>query len=189
MSCLELGHIEGVAEMEAFNSTTIDWRLSPDDEWRQGTSDRPHRLSQPENEQVSSWSKAIGRSDRSCANGQDYATYGLPASGRRLPAHRRAREARSTLAAGVIYDQLAAAGHLRRHCPVLRRTRNSTNTWSGNKDYGQVLVNADYWDEDHVTELADRIDDRWSRWTKTPGASSPIRTSTSSRIRWTASSS
>src|SRR5512139_1677621 len=32
----ELGRVEGVKEIEGFNTATIDWRLSPNDEWRQG---------------------------------------------------------------------------------------------------------------------------------------------------------
>ena len=32
----QLGKTPGVTEIEAFNNTTIEWRLTPEDEWQQG---------------------------------------------------------------------------------------------------------------------------------------------------------
>ena len=31
-----LGHVEGVVEVEGFQQTTLEWRLSPDDRWTPG---------------------------------------------------------------------------------------------------------------------------------------------------------
>jgi hypothetical protein len=38
----ELGQVDGVEEIEGYNTATIEWRLSPDE--------RPHRLREPEHE-------------------------------------------------------------------------------------------------------------------------------------------
>ena len=41
---LTLRKVEGVAGMEGFSNTTIEWRLSPEKKWTAGGADGAHRL-------------------------------------------------------------------------------------------------------------------------------------------------
>jgi putative ABC transport system permease protein len=151
----ELGHVKGVKEIEGFNTATIDWRLSPNDEWRQGglnaridyKDQKMNRL-----ELISGdWPRG-----REVINGQDYQAYGIPSSGV-VYIRTDEREGPVKIGNGTIYDQLTQPATFGGNAQFYV-DQEFYEYLMGNKDYGRAMVNADYWQEDHVTEIGDRLD-------------------------------
>jgi putative ABC transport system permease protein len=151
----ELRRVPGVAEIEGFNSVTIEWRASPQEEWRQGTlTARIDYRNQSMNrlELISGeWPHG-----REVANGQEHLTYGIPAEGV-VYIRTNEREQAVRIGTGKIYDQLAAPATFGGQAQFYV-DQEFYEYLVGNKNYGRALVKADRWDEDYVTQVADRLD-------------------------------
>jgi len=152
---IELGQVDGVEEIEGFNTATIDWRLSPDEEWRQGGLNARNDY---ENQIMNRLELLSGEwpHGREVANGQDSLAYGIPASGV-VYIRTDEREGAVRIGNSKIYDQLTQPATFGGTAQFYV-DQEFYEYLVGNKDYGRALVNADYWDEDHVTEIGDRLD-------------------------------
>jgi putative ABC transport system permease protein len=152
---LELGRVEGVTQIEGFNTTTIDWRLSPNDEWRQGSLNARVDYKKQEMNKLEllagEWPHG-----REVANGQDHLAYGIPASGV-VYIRTDEREGAVKIGDGTIYDQLTAPATFGGTAQFYV-DQEFYEYLVGNKDYGRAIINADYWDKDHVTQIGDRLD-------------------------------
>jgi putative ABC transport system permease protein len=152
---IELGQVEGVAEIEGYNTTTIDWRLSPTEDWRQGGLNA--RIDyQAQNMNQLELMSGEWPHGREAANGQDHLAYGIPASGT-VYIRTDEREVPVKIGTGKIYDQLTAPATFGGTAQFYV-DQEFYEYLVGNKDYGRALVNADYWEEDHATEVGDRLD-------------------------------
>jgi putative ABC transport system permease protein len=152
---LELGHVEGVTQIEGYNTTTIDWRLSPDEDWRQGGLNARDDY---EDQKLNKLELSAGEwpQGREVANGQDYLAYGLPASGI-VYIRTDERESAVKIGSGQIYDQLTQPATFGGNAQFYV-DQEFYEYLVGNKDYGRAMVNADYWEEEHATEVGDRLD-------------------------------
>jgi putative ABC transport system permease protein len=160
---IELGHVPGVAEIEGFNNTTIEWRLSPDEEWRQGgltaRIDYTHQNMNRLELMAGEWPHG-----KEVANGQDHLAYGIPASGT-VYIRTDERESEIHLGTGKIYDQLTNPATFGGTAQFYV-DQEFYEYLVGNKDYGRAMVKADHWDEDYVTEVGDRLDAEAKRMDK-----------------------
>jgi putative ABC transport system permease protein len=151
----ELGQVDGVEEIEGYNTATIEWRLSPDEEWKQGGLNA--RIDY-ENQNMNRLELVSGEwpHGRQAANGQDHLAYGIPASGV-VYIRTDERETVVKLGSGKIYDQLTAPASFGGQAQFYV-DQEFYEYLMGNKDYGRAMVRADYWEEEHVTEIGDRLD-------------------------------
>lgn len=163
---IQLEQVDGVAELEPFNTVTIDFRASPNAEWRQGSLNaRIDYDSQKMN--VLDLFEGSWPRDQELALGQDWAVYNLPREGV-IYIRTDEREVAVPVGSGVVYDPLAAPATFG-GTPQFYVDQTYYEYLVGNKDYGRVMVRADYWEEDHVTEVADQIDARLEQMDKDSG--------------------
>lgn len=152
---IELGQVKGVTEIEGYNTVTIDWRLSPDEEWRQGTLSARNDY---ENQNMNKLELIAGEwpHGHEVANGQDYMAFGIPDSGK-VFIRTDERETAIKIGSGQIYDQLVQPAFFGGDAQFYV-DQEFYEYLVGNKDYGRAIINADHWDEEYVTEIADRLD-------------------------------
>jgi putative ABC transport system permease protein len=144
----------GVKEIEGFSSTTIEWRLTPDQDWKQGglnmREDYSHqRLNKLELIQ-GDWpvEKSIG-----IQNGSD-SYFGIKLGDSiYLRINDREFHIRSN---GILYNQLSQPAYLGGSAQFYV-TRDDYERMVGNRDFNNILVAAPVWDEKAVQELADRL--------------------------------
>jgi putative ABC transport system permease protein len=140
----------GVQEIEGFSTTTIEWRLSPNDEWKPGgLTMRPDYQNQVLNKLElvkGEWptDKAIG-----IENGSD-SFFGINLG---APVYLRINDRefyiRST---GVLYNQLSQ--------PATFGGTAQFYVTIGDRDFNRLLVTAPVWNEKSVQDLADRLQNR-----------------------------
>lgn len=156
---ITLAHIDGVAEIEGFNSATIEWKVRPEDEWKPGgltaradyTKQNMNRLELVEGD----WPHG-----RVAASGQDALAYGIPDNST-IMLRVNDKEFRVPLE-GKIYDQLAAPATFGGTAQFYV-DQEFYEYMVGDRNYGRLLIKAPVWDEEAVTELADRVEDRIKR--------------------------
>lgn len=147
----------GVKDIEGFSSTTIEWRLTPDQEWKQGgltmRADYQHqRLNKLELVQ-GDWpvDKSIG-----IENGSD-AYFGIKLGDSiYLRINDREFHIRSN---GILYNQLAQPAFLSGPAQFYV-TRDDYERMVGDRDFNRILVTAPVWDEKAVQDLGDRLQKR-----------------------------
>lgn len=158
--------VQGVAEVEPFNSVTIDYRSSPDEEWRQGTLnarvDYNVQLMNKLELFEGNWP-----SGHELAHGQDWAAFKLPRQGV-VYIRTDEREAAVPIGSGIVYDPLAPPATFGGTAQFYV-DQAYYEYLVGNKDYSRLMFRADYWDEDHVTAVADRADKRIEQMGKDSG--------------------
>lgn len=159
-------HVDGIAEVEPFNSVTIDYRSSPDEEWRQGNLNArvDYDLQLMNKLELVEGDWPIGSE---LAHGQDYAVFNLPRQGV-VYIRTDEREAAVPVGSGVVYDPLAPPATFGGTAQFYV-DQTYYEYLVGNKDYSRLMFRADYWDEDHVTEVADRADRRIEQMDKDSG--------------------
>lgn len=160
-----LSRVSGVAEIEAYNSTTIEWRLSPSEDWRQGglTARADY-----ENQGMNRLELIKGEwpYDRKAVAGNDATFHGTP-MGTTVYLRANNREFQTEII-GELYDQLsqpATFGGLAQFYV----NQDYYEYIVGNRNFGRVLVKADHWDEDYVTQIADQFDRELERMGKDSG--------------------
>jgi putative ABC transport system permease protein len=153
---LNLNHIEGVKEVEGFNNANIEWRLNTDGEWKVGTitarSDYRDQNMNKLDLLEGDWPK-----EKIVANGQDFQVFGIPQNGE--IEFRIDNKIYKIQLEGKIYDQLVQPATFGGTAQFYV-SQDYYEYLEGDKDFSRVMVKADYWDEDHVTAIADSIDDR-----------------------------
>ena len=149
-----LRHVEGVETIEGFSNSTIEWRLTPEGEWLQAGLTA---LADYENQQLNKLELSSGEWPQeevmSVELGSD-SFYGIPIDG---VVYLRVddREVEVNIN-GVVYNTLsqpAAFGGTAQ----FYTTMDYYEYLVGNRDFGRLNVTAPVWDEDAVTELADRL--------------------------------
>ncbi len=156
---ITVGHIDGVNEYEGFNSATVEWRVKPEDEWEQGTLTARTDFSDQNMNRLElvdgGWP-----SGKIAAVGQDALIFGIPDN---APITMRIDNKEYPVqTSGKIYDQMVAPAQFGGTAQFYV-DQDYYEYLVGDKDFGRLLIKAVEWDEDKVTELADRIDDRLRR--------------------------
>ncbi len=152
-----LQNVSGVKDIEGTNSSVIEWRLSPDSEWRQGGLNfRSDYSNQKMNilELISgSWPK---ENVAVIEQGSD-SFFGIPTDGEvYLRIDDRVRKIKI---GGVIYNaysQPAYFGGTAQFYVTQETFENLTDV----KNYSQLMVNAPQYDEENVKDLADRLQEK-----------------------------
>jgi putative ABC transport system permease protein len=147
---------DGVASIEGKASTFIEWRSTPQEEWRQASlSSRADYKNQELNKLEllnGEWPR-----DEWMAVGQDAASFGV-SPGQEIYLRVNDRETKVKLV-GTLYDQLVQpaifGGWLQ-----LYATSDYYEELVGKSGFNQVQVSAAEYDEAAVTDLADRLQER-----------------------------
>jgi putative ABC transport system permease protein len=149
-----LRRVDGVSQVEGMSTTTIEWRLKPGDEWRQGgLTARTDYQDMPLNtyELVSGdWPHGkVLSADR----GSD-SFFGIPIPGK-VYLRVNDREVQVQIG-GMLYNAITTPAYFGGSAQFYA-TQVEYDRLVGNSDYGQLMVNAPVWDEPAVTALADRV--------------------------------
>jgi putative ABC transport system permease protein len=163
----ELAHIKNVAEIEGMNNATIEWRLKPTDEWKQGglTARADYndmvmdKLTLVEGDWPHDETVLIGQGDDGF--------FGLPKHG---DVYLRYDDKVYVLHVdGVLYNEFQQPASFGGTAQFYV-DKEYYDKIIGNLDYGQLLVRADFpFDEKKVGELADRIQDRLEKSNRESG--------------------
>jgi putative ABC transport system permease protein len=152
-----LKHEAGVQAIEGFSSTTIEWRLNPNDEWKPGglnmRADYQHQELNKLELVQGDWptDKVIG-----IENGSD-SFFGIKLGDSvYLRINDREFHVRST---GVLYNQLSQPATFGGTAQFYV-TRDDYERMVGNRDFNRILVTAPVWNEKDVQALADRLQNR-----------------------------
>jgi putative ABC transport system permease protein len=152
-----LRKVDGVVAMEGMGNTIIEWRLSPEDEWRQaGLSARVDY----ENQELNKLDLVEGNwpTDDVLAIGQDAeAFFGIP-SGGEIYVKLNEREFKVQLD-GTVYDQLVQPAFLG-GMAQLYTTQDFYAKLVGPFGFNRIMLSAAEYDENSVTELADRFQEK-----------------------------
>lgn len=154
---IALRDVDGVVDVEGMGNTIIEWRHSPEDEWRQaGLSARVDY----ENQELNKLDLVEGNwpTDDVLAIGQDAeAFFGIP-SGGEIYVRLNGREFKVKLD-GTVYDQLVQPAFLG-GMAQLYTTQDFFAKLVGPYGFNRIMVSAAEYDEEAVTELADRFQEK-----------------------------
>jgi putative ABC transport system permease protein len=161
-----LQHEDGVAVMEASSSAIIEWRLNPDDEWKQASLNARADYEHQKLNKLDLW-EGKWPSGKVVATGQDGNTYfKIPAQGQvyfRINEH-----VYNIKVEGVVYDSLVQPAVFGGTAQFYA-SQEFYEYLTDSSDYNQVMVSAAQWDEDAVTELADRLQAKLEKQGKDSG--------------------
>ena len=152
-----LRKVPGVTDIEGLSSEIIEWRVSPDQDWRSGTLvarvDYPNQRLDMIELMKGDWPE----DERLAIENADDTVFGMPVSGQvYLRINNRVHQMQT---GGMLYNQrinpATFAG-----TPYYYATQETFEKLLGTRDYNQIMVNAAQWDEDAVTELADALQSR-----------------------------
>ncbi len=153
---IAIGKMEGIEEVEGALNTTIEWRISPKDEWASG---QLTARADYNNQKLNKLELAEGNwpHDRVFAIETGHEShFNIP--DRKLTIRVGGREHQIQLD-GVVYNQLANpvsfGGNM-----LLYTTRERFEELTGIRDFDQLMANAAEYDEESVTALADQIQER-----------------------------
>ncbi|MFC2054549.1 ABC transporter permease [Chloroflexota bacterium] len=159
---------EGVEDVEGFSSTTIEWRLHPDDEWTQGglnaradfQDQRINKLELIEGD----WPL-----DEIMLVGQDAeAFFGIPKFGQ---VYLRVDDKEYQVQFdGMVYSMFTQPAYFGGTAQFYT-TRDNYDKLVGSRDFNQIYVStaAGEYDEDTAAELADRLQDKLEKQGKDSG--------------------
>lgn len=160
-----LSKVDGVDVIEGWSYATIEWRLSPEEEWNQaGLNTRADYENQKLNK-LELW-EGDWPADEILAVGQDSNVFGIPASGM-IYIRADEREYQVQLG-GKVYDQLVQPA-IFGGTAQFYTSQDHYEYLFGNSDFNRLLVAAAKWDEDAVTDLADRLQEKLEKQGKDSG--------------------
>ncbi len=152
-----LEDVDGVVTLEGLSNTIIEWRLHPDEEWRQATLSARADYEDQKLNQLELMSGGWPE-DETLAIGQDAeAFFGIPPGGE-IYLRVNDREYKAQLG-GTVYDQLIQPAFLG-GMAQLYASQDYFAKMVGPYGYNWILVSAAEYDEDAVTELADRLQEK-----------------------------
>ncbi len=153
---IALGKMEGVEEVEGALNTTIEWRISPEDEWASG---QLTARADYDNQKLNKLELAEGNwpHDRVFAVETGHESH-FNVPDRKLTIRVDGREHPVQLD-GVVYNQLANPVNFGGNM-LLYTTRERFEELTGVRDFDQLMANAAEYDEEAVTVLADQIQER-----------------------------
>ncbi len=152
-----LKNVDGITQIEGISSTYIEWRKSPEDDWRQaGFSARTDY----ENQILNQLDLVNGQwpEGETLAIGQDAEAFFGIAPGEKIYIKLNDREIQVSLD-GTVYDQLVQPAFLG-GMAQLYASRDLYNEFVGPYGYNQILLSAAEYDEEEVGLLADRFQEK-----------------------------
>jgi putative ABC transport system permease protein len=154
---LSLRKVEGVADLDAFSFSTIEWRLRPDQEWSPaGLTARIDYQDQHLNKVELVDGEWPSDETLGIENGSD-AFFGIHLGD---TVYLRINDRQYTLpATGVMYYQLNTPAYLGGTAQFYV-TPEMYERMTGARDFSRILVSAPAWDETAVKELGDRLQNR-----------------------------
>ncbi len=157
---LVLGREDGVVEIEGTSATIIEWRKSPDEEWQQaGLNSRADYQNQELNKlelMNGNWPE-----DETLALGQDAEAFYGVSPGDQVYLRVNDREYTVQMG-GTVQDQLVQPAFLGGMVQFYT-TRDYFEKMVGSRDFNRILFSAAEYDEDAVTELANRVQEKLER--------------------------
>jgi len=160
-----LGKEDGVAVIEGWSSATIEWRANPDDEWQQGSVNSRSDYENQKLNRLDLWEGNWPEDDK-IAVGQDSGTYGIPSSGQIF--FRVNEREYKVKVSGTVYDSLATPAVFG-GTPQFFVTQEYYEYLLDEEGFNRALVAAFEWDEDAVTELADRLQEKLEKQDRDSG--------------------
>jgi putative ABC transport system permease protein len=161
-----LSREDGVEQIEGLSSTTIEWRLSPDDEWQQGG---VTMRADYENQQLNMLELVSGEwpTDEVLSAGQDAETFfGIPSQG---TIYMRVNETEHQIQlGGMIYSMFAAPAYFGGTAQFYI-TQEYYQKLVGSGDYNQLYVSMSDYSEDRAIALADQLQDKLEKQGKDSG--------------------
>jgi len=152
-----LKRVEGVSQIEGFSTTTIEWRLSQQDEWQPGGLNARADYDQ---QQLNKLELVSGQwpQDKVMLVEQGSDTFfGIPPTGQ-VYLRVQEREALVQLG-GLVYARLSTPAYFGGTAQFYA-AREYYERLVGNGDFGQLMITAPHWDEAAVTRLADRLQEK-----------------------------
>ncbi len=163
---LVLKRVEGVQQIEGLSNTTIEWRLNPQDEWQQGS--LTARVDY-ENQSLSTLELTSGKWPEEkvvlVEDGTD-SFFGIPIGG--VVTLRANDREEKVQVGGTLYNAFSLPAYFGGSAQFYS-TQDLYERLIGNRDFTQIKVNAPAWDEDAVTELANRLQDKLEKQGKQSG--------------------
>jgi len=161
-----LEQTEGVRQIEGVSSAIIEWRLRPQDEWKQGgLNARADYENQLLNKlELTSGPWPHGKT-LSIEQGAD-TFFGIPINGK-VYLRLDDKEVQVRLG-GTVYNMLSTPA-IFGGTAQFYATQAYYERLVGNTNFGQVLISAEQWDEQAVTDLADRLQDKLEKQGKESG--------------------
>lgn len=161
-----LKNLDGVEVIEGLSSTTIEWRFGQEDEWKQGglTARTDY-----ENQKLNKLELLDGNwpEDEVMTGGQDSDTFhGISTRGQ-VYLRINDREVQVQLD-GKVYDQLVQPAYFGGTAQFYT-SQDYYERLAGNRNFNQVLVSAAVYDEEAVTDLADRLQSKLEKQGKDSG--------------------
>jgi putative ABC transport system permease protein len=152
-----LDNVEGVADIEGKTSTIIEWRSSPEEDWKQATLTSRVDF---ENQKLNKLELLNGSwpEDEVMAVGQDGESFFGISPDQEIYLQVNDREFKVQLA-GAVYDQLVQPAFLG-GMAQLYTTSDYFEKLVGIAGYNQILVSAPEYEEEAVTDLADRLQEK-----------------------------
>lgn len=161
-----LKHVDGVEAIEPLSNATIEWRLNPESEWKQGRLNTRASFDDQKLNKLELWSGSWPSAE-TITLGQDGETvFRIPADGQ---IYFRVNEREYLVqVGGIVYDSLATPAMFGGTAQFYS-TQEYYEYLLDSPDFNQVMVSAAEWDEDAVTELADRLQDKLEKQGKDSG--------------------
>jgi putative ABC transport system permease protein len=152
-----LEDVEGVDILEGKSSTIIEWRSNPDEEWQQATLSSRFEY---ENQKLNKLELLNGEwpQEELVAVGQDAEAFFGISLDEAIYLRVNDRETKVQLT-GTLYDQLIQPAYFG-GMAQLYATNDHFEKLVGIEGFNQILVSAPEYEEDAVTELADRLQDK-----------------------------
>lgn len=149
-----LENMQGVANVEGLLETSIEWRLSPDDEWSVGNLTAREDYEDQKYTTLELVSGAWPEKDvLAVEQGAD--TYFNLQPGNRIYLRVKDRE-REFVIGNVVYNPIAQPPGFGGNAQFYT-TREQFDYLTGERDFNTILAGAPRWDEEEVTDLADRM--------------------------------
>lgn len=152
-----LKKVEGVAEVEGANSAVIEWRLSPEDEWKQGGINFRADYANQKMNIIELVSGNFPSGDYGAVEQGSDAYFGIPANGEvYLRINDRVRKLRLN---GVVYNSFSQPAYFGGTAQFYV-TKDVYEHFLGDDKYSTLYINASQYDKDKVKELGDRLQAR-----------------------------
>ncbi len=159
-----LQHVDGVAKIEGMNSTAIEWRLSPQAEWKQGgltaRADYARQTFNVLDLESGQWPR---ERDVAVERGSD-TFFGIPNNAKVYL--RISKQVHEVQVKGVVYNPLSQPAAFGGSAQFYI-TRDTFEQWIGTRDFATIMVSAPRWDRPAVTDLADRLQEKLTKQGKT----------------------
>jgi putative ABC transport system permease protein len=148
---------EGVAQIEGLSNTTIEWRLHPGDDWKQGgltaRADYKHQILNKLDLTSGSWPQG---KTLSVEDGSENFFGIAPGAKVELQVNDRVVPVK---VGGTVYNRLSQPA-LMGGSAQFYTTQETYEYLVGEIEYNLIMVDAPVWDEAAVTELADRLQNK-----------------------------